>query len=66
MIELVFLTNSSVSCFSCARSSSEKQLAVGDKTKTKTITCREIIKVDDVLLRVIIFSLHLLLVKKVN
>ena len=54
MIELVFLTNSSVSCFSCVRSSSERQLPFGDKTKT--ISCREIIKVDDVLLQGTILS----------
>ena len=58
MVELVFLTKFSVSCFSCARSSNERQLAIGDKPKTKTIF-RKIIKVDNVvLLRAIIFSLY--------
>ena len=54
IIELVVLTNSPVSCFSCARSSSERQLAVGDKTKT--VTCRKRIKADDVVIGAI-FSL---------
>ena len=66
MIKLVFLTNSSVICFSCARSSSERQLAVGDKTKIKIITCREIIKVDDIVLRVIVFSIYGTCVKLSN
>ena len=56
MIELVFLTNSSVNCFSCARSSSERQLAViGDKTKTETVTCKKRNKADVAGMRAIVF-----------
>ena len=56
MIELVFLTNSSVICFSCARSSSERQLAViGDKTKIKTVTCKKRTKTDVAGMRAIVF-----------
>ena len=56
MIELVFLTNSSVNCFSCARSSSERQLAViGDKTKTETVTCKKRNKAGVARMRAIVF-----------
>ena len=59
MIEFVFLTNSSVNCFSCARSSSERQLAViGDKTKTETVTCKKRTKADFAGMRAIIFFIY--------
>ena len=56
-----FLTNSWVSCSN--RSSRERQLAVGDKTKTKTINCSK--RLENVL-RAIMFSLHLVRVKILN
>ena len=62
-IELIFLTNSSVICFSCARSSMERQLAVEDKDKIKTVTCRKRIKADDVGMRAIVFSIYSTCVK---
>ena len=55
MIELVCLTNSSVICFSCAWSSSERQLAVGDKTETETVTCSKRMKADFAGMRALVF-----------
>ena len=58
MIKLVFLTNSSVICFSCARSSSERQLAVGDKSKIKTVTRKKRTKTDVAGMRAIVFFIY--------
>ena len=65
-IELVFLTNSSVNCFSCARSSSERQLAVVDKTKIETVTCKKSTKADVAGMRVIVFFIYGTYVKVAN